>query len=245
MDIKTALDQFDWRLLFALPGKRNDAGKEVDVIIRGMVQPFILNDNRVSFGLPNASALYLGSAVKYYKEAKNLKYQIRKEIIGNNIPDNIAFSYIEKMMSSILFSFSAIEAFSNNEIPDEYIYYKEKKKDHKVLILAEMKKTIERCEPLEVKLCLILPKVFKTDSPKGTKEWQEFFKLKEIRDRIVHLKTEDQQDKQGQPEAIWQILFKEDVPNYPSIAKNIITYFYRGKEDKYIPRWITKFPNSF
>lgn len=234
---------FDWRLHVAIPGKRKAGGlfqKEDDVIIKGILPPFIFNKIKISFGLPNACALYIGNAYKLYKQALDIRCQALNKIKFDRIPDNLAFAYFEKMMGSVLFAYSSIEAFANYEIPDDHYHYKQKK----ILFLAESKKTVERWEPLEIKLCDILPEVLKIKSPKGEKEWQDYKGLKDIRDRIVHLKTIDQQAKHGEPNTIWEILFKPDVPNCPNIAKNLISYFYKNNEEKK-PRWFKNIPIEF
>ena len=126
------------------------------------------------------------------------------------------------------------------EIPDDHYHYKKRKK----IFLAEAKNTIERWESTEVKIGEILPEILKIESPKGKREWEEYKKLKDIRDRIIHLKSVDQKVVKDGPDSIWKILFDEEVPNYPGIAKNLIAYFYE-KKPELKPRWYKNFPYNF
>lgn len=233
-------EHFDWRLYCAIPGKTKGrfTQEEIDVIIKGILPPFNYGQNRISFGLPNASALFIGNAYKLYRMAKEIKQKAIKKLKYERLPDNLVFSFYEKLMGSILFSFCSIEAFANLLIPDDHYHYKQKEK----IYFAESKNTIERWEPIEIKLCEIIPEVYKIDSPKGYKVWQDYKILKNIRDRIVHLKTIDQQAGRHAQESIWEVLFKEDNICYPEVAKNLIGYYINKKDEIKFP-WFSNIPN--
>lgn len=237
----TTIKKPDWRLHIAEPVISATGGiaKKGDVV-KVIVPPFKFRNRIISFGLPNACALYLGNAFKLYKQTMDIRIEAANRIRNNRIPDNLAFAYFEKIMGAVLFAYSSIEAFANTEVPDDYYHYKKRKK----LFLAEAKKTIERWEPIEVKIGEILPEILKIESPKGKKEWQGYRKLKDVRDRIVHLKSVDQSVVKDGPDSIWKILFDEKVPNYPEIAKNLIAYFYEKKPEAK-PRWYKNFPSKF
>jgi hypothetical protein len=237
----TSNKNLDWRLHVAEPvlSVTGNIAKK-DIFVKALVPSFEFKNRKISFGLPNACALYLGNAFKLYKQAMDLRDQSINEIINTRIPEYLAFAYFEKIMGSVLFAYSSIETFANTEVPDNYYHYKKRKQ----LFLAEAKNTIERWEPLEVKIAEILPEVLNIESPKGKKEWQRYKELKKVRNRIVHLKSVDQNVKADGQDSIWKILFKEKVLNYPLIAKNLIEYFFQ-KEGEAKPHWYKNFPTKF
>lgn len=232
---------YDWRLHIVEPIERATGMniKKGDVIC-AIVPPFKYQNQIISFGLPNACALYLGNSYRLYKQAIKILAQNNRKIRKKRIPNKLAFSYFEKIMGAIFFAYSSIEAFANTEIPDNHYHYKRRKK----IFLAESKNTIERWESTEVKLGDILPTVWKIESPKGKPEWEEYKGLKKVRDRIIHLKSVDQNVVKDGPDSIWKILYNEKVSNYPGIAKNLIAYFYE-KKPELKPRWYKNLPHNF
>ena len=153
---------FDWRLYAAEPilsatGMDIKKGDIIEVI----VPPFEYRNQIISFGLPNACALYLGYAFRLSKEAIKILSKISKRIKNKRVPDKLAFTYFERIMGAVFFAYSSIEAFANMQIPDDHYHYKKRKK----IFLAEAKNTIERWESTEVKIGEILPESLKIESP--------------------------------------------------------------------------------
>ena len=187
-------------------------------------------------GLPNASALYLDYSHRLHHQSLNLYQEAQRRISRNYIPDKLSFAFFQKMMGAIVFAFSAIETFANAEIPDDHMHYR-KWRD---IFIARSKPTIERWEPLDAKLGEIIPEVLKVPSPKGTQTWQDYIRLKDLRDRVVHLKTEDQRALATNLNSIWKQLWTPSAECFATTAKEIIGYYY-NKVDK-PPRWFTKSP---
>jgi hypothetical protein len=136
-------------------------------------------------------------------------------------------------MTTIVFSHTALGSFANEEIPRDYIHH------HKIrkLFAALTKNSIERQINLDTKLGDILPKAMKVETPKGTAVWADYRRLKDDRDRIIHLKTCDREALHQGPTSIWEHLFSPDIPKYPVIAKAMITHSQIRRDEKTIPRW--------
>lgn len=190
----------------------------------------------IGVGLPNASALYLDYSHRLHHQALDLYREAERKTSHNYIPDKLSFPFFQKIMGAIIFAFSAIETFANAEIPDDHMHFR-KWKD---IYVAESKSTIERWKSLDVKLGEIIPEVLKVPSPKGTHIWQDYMRIKDLRDRVVHLKTEDQRAHTTNPNSIWTQLWTPAVECFAATAKEIIGHYY-SKVDK-PPRWFTKIP---
>ena len=68
-------------------------------------------------------------------------------------------------MASIIFAYTAIEAFANEEIPEDYIYKAETRSSE--ILIAYQKDSIERRISLDEKLGSILPKTKNLPTPKN------------------------------------------------------------------------------
>ena len=123
----------------------------------------------LSIALPNATALCLSSFKRSWAEAtkirknSNIDSSIKKEAsFSTNVE---SFDYIERAMESIAMAFITLEAFVNENIPDDYKYYCNRKSE---IILEVMdKQAIERWLSLDEKPSSVLPDARNLDSPKG------------------------------------------------------------------------------
>ena len=78
---------------------------------------------QIGFAIPNATALFLDLSWRYHVEAGMWleKALAEADQFGQLNPDH-AYIFYERIMSSVIFSFTALEAFVNEEIPDGYVY---------------------------------------------------------------------------------------------------------------------------
>lgn len=190
--------------------------------------------------LPNASALLLNSSALAFVSAREIRglsgidKTLHKEV---NFPtDKDAFDYIEKMIESIVLAFTAIEAFANEAIPADYFYARHGKSE--IILEAANKKTIERFTSLDEKLTEVLPEFLCCPSPKGRRCWQGYKQLKNIRDRIIHMKTEDRRSSGPEIDTVWKAIILTPEPHLS--AKKIIEYFINSMQEK--PHWHHNFP---
>lgn len=183
-------------------------------------------DQELKLGDPSAPALFLNLAHRSYVHAME-KHPLQNDTkLPKNVdPSRIAYDYLEAIMSSIIFAFSSIEAWANEEIPDNYQYEYQRGSG---IFVSQSKEAIERRVDLSEKLATILPEIMNVPSPKGTKIWQQFVELKRMRDRVIHLKSSDRatsKDRDLYPDSIWSKLLDPSQPNYPSYAKHVITHY--------------------
>jgi hypothetical protein len=151
--------------------------------------------------LPNATSLMIKSSQRSYRNALVLR---RKHKIDEGKTENVnfrdfpaAFDYLEYLMESVLTAHAGLEAFVNDQIPEDYEYVSHKRSD--VILEVSDKTTIQKHISLSEKISSVLPEIMKVKTPKGnSKSWEHFKKLKTLRDRITHMKTEDR--KSAQPD---------------------------------------------
>ena len=184
----------------------------------------------VGFGDPSAPALFLNQAYKAFETAKELNPFIANTPISvSNDSTARIFDYLEAICASIIFAHTALEAFTNEEIPDNFVYEKEETTESGIVVLRQYdKEQTERKFSLSEKLASVLPKALNIPSPKGKKLWSGFVHLRKLRDRIIHLKSKDQaHSKHGNmhPESIWTDLLDPNQRHYPSVVKSMILHF--------------------
>lgn len=189
-------------------------------------------------GIPHAAAVLLNVAYRSHRDAVELCDKAMASPEGRNyLPDLVAFDCIEHAMATIVFSFTALEAFANGEIPDSYIHHEKKNG----ILVPLPKPEIERAVGLKTKLDVILPDIFSVASPKGTKIWQGFVELKRLRDRIIHMKSADRQDLVTDQKSLWRSVFRHDLPCFPDTARELMQHFYAGTGS--VPRWFKMVPH--
>jgi hypothetical protein len=190
--------------------------------------------------IPNASALLLSGSNDAFVRAQEIWKLNELDVIQapkvNFKTDNDAFRFLELKMHAILFAFTSIEAFANESIPDDYVYVRHQHSE--VILEASFKKSTERHTSLEEKLEHILPNVFKVKSPKGTACWADYRKLKTVRDRLIHMKSEDRRYVHMQPKTLWRDITLMSAPHL--LALNVISHFLRSAEHP--PWWYAHHP---
>lgn len=84
----------------------------------------------------------------------------------------------------------------------------------------------------------ILTGIFSVKSPKGKGLWNQYINLKKIRDRIIHLKSNDTKSTNPEVKTIWTELLDTKSPNWAVESKKIIDHYYANKNNR--PRWLKK-----
>jgi hypothetical protein len=217
-----------------------------------------IENKRLTYFQPNNIALLLSISKKnltkaefFFKEKfknsiNNLEVEHskgdKKKFVGKKSID--ICDYIELIEISIVFSYTAIEAFANISIPKDYNYdFKNKTKS---IFEKYDKFAIERWIPLKEKISIILPKIYKVNKPTQKKWWNDFTKLENFRHCIIHQKSIESTD-------FYKKYFETDVFKICGVAEQVIKYFHdetakRQKTNKMWP-WLTKekreFPISF
>ncbi len=194
------------------------------------------------FGLPSSSGLFLNVALNCKKQIDKIEIEEcfdRHPYPQGTYPENhrMLFDFFELMISQIIFSYSAIEAFANISIPKDFIY--RTKRGDKKFIEEYDKDQVERNVSLDNKLDKILPIVFKVKTPTGTKHWDNYQNIKKLRDRLIHLKSNDTKANGPDVKTIWGDLIRNKPINFSKQAHQIIGH-YIAKEVGY--RWHKEYP---
>jgi hypothetical protein len=189
--------------------------------------------------IPNATALFLGLSQQYHVEAVHWAKrwgENRDKASYENLLNIDEFTFYERIMASVVFAHTALEAFVNEEIPDTYIYDEAGNKCTRQF----SKEQIERELSLDTKLGEVLPKALKVSSPKGGTLWNKYTDLQKLRDRVVHMKTKDKDFLGSDPNSIWNGLLSDPLPETYKTAKAMMKYFLDAKNEH--PRWFEKCP---
>lgn len=240
-------DQTDWRLQnianlaedWTPPWSGQTAlkGSQVTVVTVTKTK----SGKALTLPLPNATALMINSSQRSYREASSLR---RKHKIDQGKNDSVsfrdysaAFDYLEYLMESVLTAHAGLEAFINDQIPEDYEYISNRRSD--VILEVSDKAKIQRHFSLGEKISSILPEILDIKSPKGISEsWGSYKKLKKLRDRITHMKTEDRGSAQYDEDTIWHSLVITEPPHGQALS--VILYFAKHLPVK--QRWLKECP---
>lgn len=237
----------DWRLqaitTLASPyhspatGRVHPIGTAVEV--RGEV---IVRSRTIDFSFPSAPALYLSNARRAGEEGKRLLAEALQDVTSGpggklRLPDEreaIFFDALEQLIGCVIFSYSALECFANESIPPDFEHTQINLEtgDEKTAKQSE----IERWYKMEVKLHEVLPLIFNVASPKGTRVWQDYKTLEALRNRCIHVLSQDWRRAQQSPRNLWTRLSADHVPTSPIRVARIIAHYYPQEQ----PRWLAK-----
>jgi hypothetical protein len=182
-----------------------------------------LGKRHLSFGLPSAPALYLSlarnahcSRITFDADACFVDHP---KLQGTWPEDHrFLFDFFELFLAEVIFSFTAIEAFANESIPQHFTYAWKTSKEVKKLARAD----IERLVNLDEKLKRVLPEAHNLESPAGTKAWQGFRELKAVRDRVVHMKSVDRRASGPEHQTLWGLMLEKKQFDFSECAAQLI-----------------------
>jgi hypothetical protein len=194
----------------------------------------------VSFGLPSGPALFLHLAYRAYSKIKSIDpLSLFEQHPQGNWPDNqtALFDLLEELISHVVFSFTALEAFANEVIPDDFTYTFTVERTGEERTYG--KDDIERRISLDEKLGIVLPQIFALKSPKGGSLWGNYKTIKKVRDGVVHLKSVDKRSSGPEAETIWGTLLRMHSEPFCNHAHAMIGYFKPAIQKR---RYFAKYP---
>jgi len=234
---------FDYRINKPICIKKIENGIEEGSMILQELDQITFGKNNLLYFPPNNVGVLLSISRGSLEEAKNIfEYKIdpkKFEYPLNNSKDDhkqfliekskIICDFIEKIQISIVFSYTALETFSNLSIPENYVY---KKISDKGVAELYNKKTIERWIPLREKLSIILPEIYQTKKLKSQKCWSYYIKLETYRHNIIHQKSIKRTE-------FYKNYFKTDIFKICQSGEDIIKFFYQqhSEKNKTNPLW--------
>ena len=207
------------------------------------------NGEQIGFAAPNAVAMTLNLAINAAQSASAARCDLQFRNAPS--PDGVckvvplegsaaAFSMFEQSLSSITFSFLALEAFCNYEISRNWkqpVTVKGRKRRVETMSHTDAERTLST----EVKIREVMPKIFGVSTPAGKLIWERFLRLKKARDDSVHFKYADQYPvgPKAETEGLFFQVLDNDPHVFPEIAKDVIEYFYQNQSR---PQWLDKMP---
>ncbi len=143
---------------------------------------------------------------------------------------------LQSILASVIFSYTAIEAFANMVIPADFVY--RRPRADKRCTEEYGRSQIERHLSLAEKLHEILPLLTNIPTAKGTVVWEDFVFLKRLRDRLIHLKRADWRDQQAEnaPNSVWSALLTPEVATIYTVPIDV-AWHYTARDR---PRWVSK-----
>lgn len=191
-----------------------------------------LNRSReISYFVPNNIAMLMSVSTKASSRAKEIfdrkfkdsSYELNITKLTGNKKDAISaiskdvYDYIEEIQSSIVFAYTALEAFANISIPQDYVYHA--KKNSKGITESYDKVAIERWLSLKLKIKFILPELYEARAVEKQKWWGQFVTLEEYRNEIIHQKSIDATE-------FYKPYFKDSIFNIINCIESLISFFY-------------------
>lgn len=189
-------------------------------------------DGPTAFLAPSAVAIALSIAAKNSQQADLMRASFVTAAIPS--PDGTIqllsskaahelFDYFERCFAATIFAFQAIEAYCNFKIAYTLQgQMRVRRRKSEELMGCEQ---IERL-PTDEKLDLVLPKLLKRASPKGTVTWEKFRELESVRDATVHLKSHHQWgSSQSFDDSPYAVYLRESPTTLVVRAVDVIRYF--------------------
>ena len=239
------IDKVDWRLQTVThlaedwfnPWLGSIVPRGTRITTVGVVK--LSKKKQLTIPIPNATAVMLSASAKAYESAWSLRRDSEIDMtLKNEVSfksETLALDYIERMIEAIVLAYSAIEAFANESIPNDFVYAKHKHSE--IVLEAISKEKIERYISTDEKLISVLPEVLNCASPKGTHCWQNYKQLKDARDRIIHMKTEDRKSSGAEIDTVWKAIILTSAPHLS--AKAVVDHFVKSMNKK--PQWSERF----
>jgi hypothetical protein len=84
----------------------------------------------------------------------------------------------------------------------------------------------------------ILPAALNIQAPKGKKCWDDFHRLEQMRERIIHMKSADRNVNGPARGTVWEDLFK--FPEPVTLGLPVLEFFARQMDVKRL--WVTDRP---
>jgi len=124
------------------------------------------------------------------------------------------FNYFQLIITSIIFAYTALEAFANICIPDNYTIEEEKQGIKTIY----SKTGIERTFSLRDKFKRVLSDVLQTSEPSQEKWWSKFIALEKLRNEIIHTKQSDTAER-------YSTLLSKSIFELIKVHKIVIGYY--------------------
>jgi hypothetical protein len=204
-----------------------------------------------SFLTPSAAALTLDAAFRSAAAAADLWPQIRFQTVvtpdgpGTSIATSdvpLLFDFLTNSIAAAGSSFQAIEAFANETIARNLtgMMTMQRRKGPEELDAED----VERRVSTEEKIATVVPHLLKIAPIKGTANWENFVRLKSVRDAATHFKSGDQYSLAGKigKDSLYFILLNHDSRQFPLTALRLM---WALRQSTATPRWLVHLAEKY
>lgn len=195
----------------------------------------------LQFKLPSAAAFMLDMAHDLWPKCLGLL-----ELFSDQMPDGSKvapdderlFRILEARMAHVVFSYTAIESFTNEMLfsltHHGFRYSIPNRKTGQPYTLNELDHL-----SLATRLSAVMPEATGKRSPKKDNAlWQSFSQLKRIRHFVIHSKVPDLIQPTPAADLLWKMLVDKQFRNFANVAKQMIMHFANEQTG----RWVFKCP---
>ena len=204
--------------------------------------------NEIIFDIPNMSAILLESSNKFFIDSNADEYFTFKNFPRINKSRTVwDYDWFTNLLQcriwNVLCAFLALESFMNDSISEDYTFdnsneiFKTRKWSPKILDKEFIMKDVTTKSKFE----FILPNIY-GKSPINIIILDTFVDIRNLRDRLTHLRPSDKKSCNSSEDTIWKALLAKDFQNYAIVVKEIIAYFFSEIQEDKIPRWFKKIP---
>ncbi|WP_086480783.1 hypothetical protein [Oceanospirillum sanctuarii] len=211
--------------------KLDNANLQGSMLLQEIDQVSLNRSRKISYFVPNNISLLLSVSEKSLKEARMIhaQYLSNKEIefdLNNMTEDrkgmmgkasSLVCDYLESIQTSIVFGYTALEAFVNLSIPSDYTYKTDK--NNKGICEIFDKNAIERWLPLKTKVKSVLSDVYSTKSVTSQNWWDNFICLENYRNEIIHQKSINHTE-------FYKVYFKPNIFKICESPSELIQFFH-------------------
>lgn len=235
---------FDERIVKPTWYREIENGEIVGSMVLQELDQITFQNRSFEFFVPNNIAMLLSINKRYSDLAKGLfdqKINPKKvtHLLLQDVEDKKGYlqnrsidvaNYIELIQVSIVFGYTAIEAFINLSIPDDYKY--EVKIKNKGISEVYDKTAIERWISLDDKVVHVLTSIYKTAKVESQSFWSNFKTLEKFRHDIIHQKSISRTD-------FYKDYFNEKIFNVIRCPEQVLQFFFdaHAKENRTNPLW--------
>jgi len=235
----------DTRLMKPVCHQRYENGSlQGSMLIQDINKVSLNKKTNITYFVPNNVALLLSVSEKALNAAKKTyttnfsnpeikldldKMDGDKKAMMNNA-SSLVCDYLENIQTSIVFGYTALEAFVNLSIPENFTYTV--KKNNKGISEVFDKKAIERWLPLKTKIKNILTEVYSTQIIDDQKWWGQFLRLEQYRNDIVHQKSISHTE-------FYKVYFKKSIFDVCKSPSEVIRFFHdaHAEDNRTNPIW--------
>lgn len=246
--VGTTPDRFelgDTRLMKPVCHQTYDNGSlQGSMLIQDIDKVSLSKKTNITYFVPNNVALLLSVSEKALIAAKktdtdnfsNPEVELDLEKMDGdrkammNSASSLVCDYLENMQTSIVFGYTALEAFVNLSIPESYTYTTDK--NNKGISELFDKKAIERWMPLKTKIKNILTDIYATKRIDNQKWWGQFLSLEQYRNDIIHQKSISHTE-------FYKVYFKQSIFDVCKSPSEVIRFFHdaHAEDNKTNPIW--------